>query len=827
MLPDRQGVAIRCFLPHSREVSIVATADGTIYPAQQLHPQGFYEAVVTDKTDCFTYQIRRTDEYGQTAQFTDPYSFLPGLGEMDLYFLREGSHHKSFEKLGSHMAVRDGVAGVQFAVWAPNARCVSVIGGFNNWDSRFHMLRMLGDSGIWEIFIPGIGEGASYKYQLRTLHNEILDKTDPYGFYSEISPRTASIVYDINKYQWHDQGWLKVRATKQRSDAPISIYEVHLGSWVRDPAKPEAFVSYRELAHRLVNYVQEMGYTHIELLPVLEHPFYGSWGYQVVGYYAPTSRHGKPDDFMYFVDYCHQHGIGVILDWVAAHFPKDGHGLAYFDGTHLYEHDDPRMRDHKDWNTFVYNYGRYEVKNFLASNALFWLDKYHLDGLRMDAVASMLYLDYSRQPGEWVPNKHGGRENLDAVEFLQELNDLIRDQYPGVMAIAEESTSWPKVTGPTYLGGLGFTAKWNMGWMNDMLRYMALDPILRKYHHQTLAFSVWYSWSEHFILPLSHDEVVHGKASMIGKMAGDATDKLANLRLLYGYMFAHPGKKLLFMGNDFGQWREWNHDQGLDWHLLQYKDHRELHRYVRDLNHFYRNHSACYELDASSAGFEWADFRDADYSVIAFWRKAEREELLFVFNFTPVARDYYRIGVEHVGRYREIFNSDADIYGGTNTGNLGEAWASAEPWHDHPCCLTITLPPLAMLVFAPEVPKPHPKSVATNQAKAVTSEAPKAIVATAVATPQPNQEGAPKSAETPTGEAAKDEASPKVAETPKNEAPKGEVAKSAETPTGEASTTLTGPGAAATSKIKQTAKLPQTQKPGSGKSKEKKKDERG
>lgn len=694
-------VVIRCFFPNMREVRILSLADKKEYPMQKLHTAGFYEAICEDKSEIFPYQVKIVEEGGGVRLFYDAYAFpASGLTEFDLYLLQQGKHYDSFEKLGSHVVVRDGVTGVYFAVWAPNARAVSVIGCFNNWDRRYHMMRLLGSSGIWEIFIPELHIGSNYKYQMITYQNYIADKADPYSFFSELSPHTASVIYDLNQYQWNDQNWMTARVKTQSLQSPISIYEVHLGSWRRDSGKPGQLLDYRRLAHELVAYVQEMGYTHIELMPVSEHPFYGSWGYQVVSYYAPTSRYGTPDDFMYFVDYCHQHGIGVLLDWVAAHFPRDGHGLAFFDGTHLYEHADARQRDNKDWNTFVYNYGRFEVKNFLLSNAVFWLKKYHIDGLRVDAVASMLYLDYSRPQGEWLPNKYGGRENLDAIAFLQELNTRVQQDFPGVLMIAEESTAWPKVSGPAYLGGLGFTCKWNMGWMNDMLRYMSMDPVFRKYHHQTLAFSIWYAWSENFILPLSHDEVVYGKRSLLDKMPGDVWKKFANLRLLYGYMFAHPGKKMLFMGGEFGQWREWNHDQGLDWQLLRYKEHQELKTYVRELNLLYRAHPAFYECDTGSQGFAWVDFKDADHSVIAFWRKGTKEQLMFVFNFTPVPQLNYQLGVEKRGRYLEIFNSDAGWFGGSNVGNSGEAWLQPQPWHDKPYTLNLTLPPLAMVVFS-------------------------------------------------------------------------------------------------------------------------------
>jgi 1,4-alpha-glucan branching enzyme len=755
-------VVARCFLPKAREAVIVSLSDHKTYAMKRFHPDGFYEVVCADKSEVFPYQIQIVDHSGRSDIFYDSYAFLPGLGDLDLYFLREGSHYRSFEKLGAHITTNNGVAGVLFAVWAPNARSVSVIGSFNGWDRRFHMMRMLGDSGVWELFIPGLAQGIAYKYQLRTNDNYILDKADPYGFCAELSPQTASIVYDIERYVWHDRQWLTERAQKQSLRSPMSVYEVHLGSWTRSPHHPEKFLGYRELAAQIVSYVKQMGYTHIELLPVQEHPFYGSWGYQVIGHYAPSSRYGTPDDFMYFVDYCHQEGIGVILDWVPAHFPKDGHGLAFFDGTHLYEHDDPRQRDHKDWNTYVYNYGRYEVKNFLISNALFWLEKYHLDGLRMDAVASMLHLDYSRKPGEWLPNKYGGRENLDAVAFLQELNARVHEFHPGVVTIAEESTSWPKVSGPIYLGGLGFDYKWNMGWMNDMLSYMAMDPICRKYYQQMLTFAIWYAWSENFMLPLSHDEVVYGKYSLINKMPGSDELKFANLRLLYGFMFAHPGKKLLFMGNDFAQGREWNHDQGLDWHLLRYQEHKQLQDYVRALNLFYQAHPAMYELDYTSQGFAWVDFRDSDHSVIAFWRKGKEEELLFVLNFTPVVWRDYRLGLDTPGRHLEIFNSDAEIYGGSNIGNMGEAMSLEEPWHDKPCHMRLTLPPLGMLVLQPEkVEKPKEDKPKTGEMSG--AEKPKdetAKTAETVSTENKPKDATAKTVET--GEAAGGDKKPKA-----------------------------------------------------------------
>lgn len=544
---SKEAIAIRCYLPSIKAAYVVADDNKKEYKMNSLHSHGFYEVICKDRKDIFQYKIK-VEREEHTTEFYDSYSFLPGLTNFDLYLIQAGCHHKTYEKLGARVTTMNGIEGVYFAVWAPNAKCVSVVGSFNHWDRRFHMMRTLGNTGVWEIFIPGIGQGQQYKYRV-TFHNgHIIDKADPHGFYTELSPNTASIVYDIEGYSWNDEKWMKTRKEKNAYNAPMSIYEIHLGSWVRDPSDPERHLNCKELAHRLADYVVDMGYTHVELLPISEHPFYGSWGYQTLGLYAPTSRYGEPKDFMYLVDVLHQRGIGVILDWVPAHFPKDMHGIAYFDGTHLYEHADPRQREHKDWNTYIYNYGRNEVKNYLISNALFWLEKYHLDGLRVDAVASMLYLDYSKGHGEWVPNRYGGRENLEAIDFLKEFNTLVGKYFPDTITIAEESTSWPNVSKPVYLDGLGFAYKWNMGWMNDILSYMSKDPIYRKYHHNSLTFSIWYAFSENFILPFSHDEVVHGKGSLINKMPGDIWQKFASLRLLLGFMYAHPGKNFFLWG---------------------------------------------------------------------------------------------------------------------------------------------------------------------------------------------------------------------------------------------------------------------------------------
>jgi 1,4-alpha-glucan branching enzyme len=624
------------------------------------------------------------------------------LTDYDVYLWAEGSHHRAYEKLGAHVTERNGLLGTHFAVWAPNARRVSVVGDFNGWKAGANPMNAVESSGIWECFLPGIGPGALYKYAITSqFHNYRVDKADPYGFAAEIRPQTASKVWDLSGYAWGDQEWMGHRGGNNSLGAPIAIYEVHLGSWQRVPEQGNRWLTYRELAPRLADYLHHMGYTHVEFLPVSEHPFDASWGYQTVGYFAPTSRFGTPQDFMYLVDALHQRGIGVILDWVPAHFPRDEHGLGYFDGTHLYEHADPKKGEHQDWGTFIFNYGRREVSNFLISNALFWLDKYHIDGLRVDAVASMLYLDYSRKEGEWSPNQYGGRENLEAIDFLRRFNECVYREYPDIVTIAEESTAWPMVSRPVYLGGLGFGLKWDMGWMHDTLAYLELDPVHRKYHHNRLTFRMLYAFGENFVLPLSHDEVVHGKRSLLSKMPGDDWQKFANLRLLYGDLYAQPGKKLLFMGGEFGSWHEWNHDTSLDWHLLEQPLHQGLHRWVRDLNTFYRGEPAMHQLDCDPAGFAWVDCNDAENSVVSLLRqgKAEGDCLLVVCNFTPVPRHNYRVGVPHGGRWDEVLNSDAPLYGGSGQGNLGGAGAAPVPCHGRPYLLTITVPPLGMVVF--------------------------------------------------------------------------------------------------------------------------------
>jgi len=622
----------------------------------------------------------------------------------DLFLFNQGSHLRLYEKLGSHLVRKDGVEGTYFAVWAPNAERVAVIGDFNNWNKEAHLLRPRDQSGIWEGLIPGLGEGAAYKYHVQSrFRGYRADKSDPFSFYNEISPKTASIVRDLH-YIWSDKEWMTKRAGFNSHRGPMAIYEMHLGSWMRVPGENHRSLTYRELAAKLGAYVKEMGFTHVEFLPVTEHPFYGSWGYQCTGYFAPTSRYGTPQDLMFLIDSLHQQGIGVILDWVPSHFPTDEYGLGFFDGTHLYEHKDTRQGIHPDWNSFIFNYGRNEVRSFLFSSALFWLEAFHVDGLRVDAVASMLYLDYSRKEGEWIPNDFGGRENLEAISFLRRFNEEVYKNYPSVQTIAEESTAWPMVSRPTYLGGLGFGMKWDMGWMHDTLQYMSKDPLFRKFHHNRLTFRLLYAFQENFILPLSHDEVVHGKGSLLGKMPGDDWQKFANLRVLLGYMYAQSAKKLLFMGGEIGQWGEWNHDGSLEWHLLQYDPHAGLQRWVKDLNRFYRAEPALYELDFDPAGFEWIDCNDSEGSTLSFLRKGKSpaDLLLVILNFTPVPRHNYRVGAPRGGFWKEELNSDAWTYGGSGQGNLGGVEAAPISLHGRPCMLTLTLPPLSAVFLKPE-----------------------------------------------------------------------------------------------------------------------------
>lgn len=627
------------------------------------------------------------------------------LTEHDVYLFREGSHYQLYDKLGSHEMTVDGVAGICFAVWAPNAERVSVIGDFNDWNRESHQLSVRWDgSGIWEGFVPNLTPGGKYKYHIRSRHNGYtVDKGDPFAYHWELSPRTASTVWNLD-YQWNDSDWMHRRAQHNDLNAPVSVYEIHLGSWMRVPEEDNRFLNYREIAPRLADYIKQMGFTHVEFLPLTEHPFYGSWGYQTVGYFAPTSRYGSPQDFMFLIDHLHQNGIGVIMDIVPSHFPSDEHGLVYFDGTHLYEHSDPRQGFHPDWKSYIFNYGRNEVRNFLISNALFWLDKYHIDGLRVDAVASMLYLDYSRKEGEWIPNQFGGRENIEAISFLKRMNEVIYQRYPDVQTIAEESTAWPMVTRPTYIGGLGFGLKWNMGWMHDTLKYFQEDPIHRKYHHDNLTFSLLYAFHENFELPLSHDEVVHGKGSLLNKMAGDPWQKRANLRALLGYMWTHPGKKLLFQGGEIGQWNEWNHDSSVDWHLLESDEHRGIQRWLQDLNNLYRNTPALHEVDFQPDGFQWIDCSDVPGSIISFLRRdaGGRAGVVVVLNLTPVPRQNYRIGVPYDGFWKEALNSDAPIYGGSGHGNFGGRETRPIPIHGFEQSLSLTLPPLGAIVMQKE-----------------------------------------------------------------------------------------------------------------------------
>ena len=699
------AVAIRAFLPGAIGAEVRPGEPG-VAPREmaRLHPDGIFEATFPRRAALFRYGLAVTDAPGRVREIEDPYRFPSTLSDFDRLLLGEGTHYQAYEKLGAHATVLDGVAGVVFAVWAPNARRVSVVGDFNGWDGRRHPMRRHPGAGIWELFVPGLGEGSRYKFEILGQEGALLAlKADPFAFEFEVEePRTASVVASLDGHPWDDGTWTAERARRNALDAPISIYEVHLGSWRRVPEEGHRFLTYRELGEALGDYVRDLGYTHVELLPIGEHPFYGSWGYQQIGAFAPTRRYGTAKDFMAFVDALHRRGIGVILDWVPAHFPRDPHGLVYFDGTHLYEHADPRQREQTDWGTLVFNYGRHEVANYLIGNALYWLGRYHLDGLRVDAVASMLYLDYSKQPGEWLPNRHGGNENLEAIAFIRQFNEVVYRYHPAAMTIAEESTAWPMVSRPTYVGGLGFGLKWNMGWMHDVLAYMRQDPVHRKYHHNRLTFGLLYAWHENFVLPLSHDEVVHGKGSLHGKMPGDDWQRFAGLRALYGFMYGHPGKKHLFMGGEFGQTREWNHDTSLDWHLLdQGPYHRGLQSLVRDLNRVYRAEPALHQVDFEPGGFEWMDCSDAEQSVVAFVRRARdpRDFVLVVCNFTPVPRHGYRVGVPVEGFYRELLNTDAGFYGGSNLGNAGGVRAEPRPWTGRPWSVTLTLPPLGVVML--------------------------------------------------------------------------------------------------------------------------------
>lgn len=689
-------VVVRAHLPHAVEARI---AEGDLY-MNRLDDTNLFEWRGDGSLLPQHYSLIWRDERQHEHIARDPYTFLPQLGDLDLHLFGEGRHRHVYRFLGSHEREVDGVGGVLFAVWAPNAERVSVVGNFNRWDGRSHPMRVRGGSGVWELFIPDLGAGQIYKYEIRNRGSgEILLKADPYAQCQELRPNTASVVEGQSSFSWNDDDWLAARRHADWQHQPMSVYEVHLGSWQRD--QEGGFLSYHELAHRLVDYVRDMGFSHIELMPITEHPFDLSWGYQTTGYFAPTRRFGSPDEFRYFVDHCHRNGIGVLLDWVPAHFPKDAHGLARFDGTPLYEHGDPRLGEHLDWATLIFNFGRNEVKNFLLSSAVFWLQDMHLDGLRVDAVASMLYLDYSRNEGEWIPNQYGGRENLEAIGFLRELCEVTHDECPDILMIAEESTSWPKVSRPIYDGGLGFDMKWNMGWMNDTLSFMAEDPIHRQYHLDKLTFSMLYAFTENFMLPFSHDEVVHGKQSMLHKMPGDEWQRHANLRALYTYQFTHPGKKLLFMGTEFGQGTEWNSAGVLDWYVLDYPLHQGMQRLVRDLNHLYQSHPALYRYEFDWQGFEWIDCHDAQRSVLSYLRKGDDGEIMIVvLNLTPIPRPEYRVGVPLAGNYREVFNSDSVFYGGSNTGNgMHPLSAEAMPWMNRSHSLLLTLPPLAGIVL--------------------------------------------------------------------------------------------------------------------------------
>jgi 1,4-alpha-glucan branching enzyme len=690
---ENAKTVIRVFLPYAETVRI--NADGP--EMQRLPGTDIFEYFPKDQEISAPYQLFWLDKEGNEQQHFDPYCFQAILPEFDRHLFAEGRHWQIYQKLGAHLHSIDDISGVYFAVWAPNAQRVSVVGNFNRWDGRSHPMRNLGSSGIWEIFIPGLSVGCLYKFEILSRHNQqLLIKTDPYGQQFEFRPQTAAIVTQENTYPWQDGQWMDRRPQHNWLHEPMSIYEVHLGSWQRDSRGN--FLNYRELAEQLVQYVKEMGFTHIELLPITEHPLDISWGYQTTGYFAPTSRHGSPDDFRYFVDACHQNNIGVILDWVPAHFPKDSFALARFDGSPLYEHEDPRKGEHRDWGTLIYNYSRNEVKNFLLSSAFFWLEEYHLDGLRVDAVASMLYLDYSREANDWIPNIYGGNENLEAIDFLRHMNAVTHEQHPGTVILAEESTSWPQVTRPTWTGGLGFSMKWNMGWMHDILAYMQQQPIHRPYHHDQLTFGLLYAFSENFILPFSHDEVVHGKQSMLNKMPGDEWQRFANLRLLYTLMFTYPGKKLLFMGCEFGQGSEWSVNRGLDWYVLDYAHHRGIQTLVRDLNKLYTSSSELYQYDFDHQGFEWIDCHDIQQSVISYRRKSADSELIIILNFTPVPRTNYRIGVPKAGVYHEVFNSDSQYYDGSNLGN-GHTMSSPQPWMNMEHSILVTLPPLAGIIL--------------------------------------------------------------------------------------------------------------------------------
>ena len=705
----RKAVVVRAFLPDAAGITVIDYANKRKkYPMERLHADGFFEVTIADREEWFRYQLEYTDADGNTWRSYDPYSFSPTLSEFDRHLFGAGTHYEIYEKMGGRLMTHEGARGAAFSVWAPNAKAVSVIGDFNNWDARRSPMRRLGESGIWELFLPAAAEGDKYKFHVTQCDGRVVDKTDPYGVYAEVRPNNASVLYPLKRYKWKDRRWMTARKKYNFKTAPMNIYEVHLGSWKR--AEGDRFLTYTELAEQLIPYVKEMGYTHIEMLPVEEHPFDGSWGYQVTGYYAPTSRYGSPDEFKQFVDACHQNGISVILDWVPAHFPKDDFALARFDGTALYEHQDPRLGEHIQWGTYIFNYGRKEVANFLLANALYWMDIFHIDGLRVDAVASLLRLDFCKEEGQWLPNVYGGSENLEAIEFLKHMNSVIAEREPGALMIAEDSTAWPGVTKKVDEGGLGFSLKWNMGWMNDFLSYIKLDPIYRKYHQNKLTFGMAYHYAENFVLVLSHDEVVHTKSSMIGKMPGDVWQSFANLRLSYGFMMGHPGKKLLFMGGEFAQYSEWSEARSLDWHLLQYADHQEMQSYVKELNHLYAEEPAFWAEDFDPNGFQWIECDDAESSIVSFVRRSEEKELVFLCNFTPVVHRGFSLGVPQEGVYHERLNSDAARFGGSDVINAVPLQSKAEPAGRCPFRVELDVPPLGMVILEREQPKKQPRT---------------------------------------------------------------------------------------------------------------------
>ena len=705
----RKAVVVRAFLPNAAGITVIDYANKRKkYPMERLHADGFFEVTIADREEWFRYQLEYTDADGNTWRSYDPYSFSPTLSEFDRHLFGAGTHYEIYEKMGGRLMTHEGARGAAFSVWAPNAKAVSVIGDFNNWDARRSPMRRLGESGIWELFLPAAAEGDKYKFHVTQCDGRVVDKTDPYGVYAEVRPNNASVLYPLKRYKWKDRRWMTARRKYDFRTAPMNIYEVHLGSWKR--AEGDRFLTYTELAEQLIPYVKEMGYTHIEMLPVEEHPFDGSWGYQVTGYYAPTSRYGSPDEFKQFVDACHQNGISVILDWVPAHFPKDDFALARFDGTALYEHQDPRLGEHIQWGTYIFNYGRKEVANFLLANALYWMDIFHIDGLRVDAVASLLRLDFCKEEGQWLPNVYGGSENLEAIEFLKHMNSVIAEREPGALMIAEDSTAWPGVTKKVDECGLGFSLKWNMGWMNDFLSYIKLDPIYRKYHQNKLTFGMAYHYAENFVLVLSHDEVVHTKSSMIGKMPGDVWQSFANLRLSYGFMMGHPGKKLLFMGGEFAQYSEWSEARSLDWHLLQYADHQEMQAYVKELNHLYTEEPAFWAEDFDPNGFQWIECDDAESSIVSFVRRSEEKELVFLCNFTPVVHRGFSLGVPQEGVYHERLNSDAARFGGSDVINAVPLQSKAEPAGRCPFRVELDVPPLGMVILEREQPKKQPRT---------------------------------------------------------------------------------------------------------------------